>query len=432
MTLFGMTIVAFVALLLLVALFSKPDKVIRRTLLAVTVAMVFIPTFGPPPEYVIAFNGVYAVALALALARSPRADVAQRRFMLLPSLFVVFMAINESIGAGTGHTLGQWVLAVLLLLFGAVAIRDHAGGRLTIFKVLAWSLPIQLVMASAEQVLAGVNPWPKGDENFDDIANRVNELFPVLEGRSVGTFGHPILLGTYAVLAFVACVFLYRHSRKRVYLLLACLTPLLLALSGTRNAAIAMAVVAALMFAFAPGRLRALRVVISLAAIGATSVINVLDLLGLSGIGTTTSYQHRSRIIGSIPRLLDRDPFDSVFGSGGSSGGTLFGSGIVQGVPGYYFFDNQYVRVLAFAGVVGVLFLALALVVGLIKNDNAGRLVLIAMMVMSASYDVLTWNFSYLFLFLGMAVPLGGLAAKPGSSTAPRPDARQRAENPPS
>ena len=411
MTPLAVLIFGVVLLLAVRALFSRADRVRETSLTVAVVAIVLIPTFGVRAELVITINALLTLVLLISLARGTSAPGVKVSLPAFAVIFAVYLAISESLGSGIGHIISEWVRLAFFLTLAMAAFADHSAGRSTVFKSLVWLLPIELIITVAEQRFSWANAWPRGDVGFDDIHRRVNELVPQLAGRSLGTMGHPILLGTFAVIAFIGCMILYRNTKQKRYLLLLLCVPPIVALSGTRSAAVALILVAAAMFAFMPGRALLLRIVVALGVGVAVTTVDVLELLGFGGVQQTSSYLHRSGVIGSVPRLLDRDPMSVMFGSGVASGGELFNSGTMQGYPGYYFFDNEYVRILAFAGVIGIVLLAIALVNGFVRVDAGGKLVLLAMCVFMASYDVMTWDFSYAMVLVATTAKWGGSIA---------------------
>lgn len=386
-----------------------PAHAARSRALALTIAsLVLVPSYGPPPELVIGLHLFTIAVMGVAFLRE-RGDRAALSVSLpvVPVVFVLYMATSESIGSGIGHIVSEWLRVLMLLMLCLLALRDHRADGVVVMRTILWLVPVQFLIALAEQRTARANVWPRGDAGFDAISERSNELATMLVGRSIGTMGHPILLGTFAVVALVACLGMYKSTDRKRYLLFVPLVAGILVLSGTRSAAVAMLLLVAVVFAFAAGRGRPLRIVLVIAAAVAIPLFDIPGLLGFAQVEQTSSYVHRSRILDSVPRLLDRQAVDVVFGTGGSSGEDLFGAGIMAGYPGYYFFDNQYIRILAFAGVVGLVILVASLIVGAIRTDRFGRLVLSAMVILLASYDVLTWDFSYVCLVLAMMVPWG-------------------------
>lgn len=408
MTILAAVIMATLALITVGSVMSSKGLAVRRAVVLAVLVLSLVPSYGPSAELVLGIHIALICVMVLALARAGSVrTLSDSRVRLSAFVFLAYMAASESVGAGIGHMATEWMRIVFIVLLCASVMKDDVRRDLTVLKTVAWLLPVEAVIALMEQRASWANAWPRGEVAFDDISRRSNELIPFLSGRSLGTFGHPILLGTFALVALVACIVLFRVTREKRYLVLLPLSVVVLGLSGTRSAAVAYVLIIALVFAAAPGRLRALRM--ALVGLGAAVITswNVVGILGFEGVEETSSYLHRSRILASIPRLLDRDIATTIFGSGGSSGGELFNSGTLSGYPGYYFFDNQYVRILAFAGLLGLVLLVLAVVRTLRTRDVASRLLVVALGVMMASYDVLTWDFSFAILALAISVPLG-------------------------
>jgi hypothetical protein len=179
------------------------------------------------------------------------------------------------------------------------------------------------------------------------------------------------------------------------------LVPLLL--SGTRSA------VVALLVALLVGFLTSLQkgwATVATVWFGLLGIIilmsGAVDAILNPDVASSASFVHRTSVIESAARLIDRPLDQAVFGSGGSSIDELFASGVVQGFQGLFFFDNQWIRSLALSGLVGMAILGVMFVVGIKRSDDLRRLLLIQLLVMTFSFDVMTWPIAVLLVAIGV------------------------------
>ncbi|MGH8009940.1 MAG: O-antigen ligase family protein [Candidatus Binatia bacterium] len=247
--------------------------------------------------------------------------------------------------------------------------------------------------------------WARSDtETYTDIRQRTNELAEFLPGRSMGTFGHPILLGTFAAVALILSIVIVTSSRRWTYLFIAALAASTILMSGTRSAAAAATVAITCLIVFQKGRFLLLRLLVG----GTLAVLllfyeQIIASVFNAEVIESVSFTHRSRILSSLPALLDRNDFAFIFGSGAGSIDQLFSDGIVSGYGTFRFFDNQYVRLVALSGIVGLMLFAIAAVRALWKGSRASRAMLVTLLVMMASFDTLTWDFTLVLTVIPLA-----------------------------
>lgn len=118
------------------------------------------------------------------------------------------------------------------------------------------------------------------------------------------------------------------------------------------------------------------------------------------------SYTHRLGALESIPGLVSRDWSDLLLGSGDGDAGRLFRLGILQD-DGFEAVDNQFVLLLAEAGVIGMGLYLTVLLGPLVAQatPNWLRVLLPTILAMSLIFDVLAWtsNLTVFVLFIAMA-----------------------------
>ncbi len=415
-------------------LVAPQEKALPRAM-GVTVSLyILIPSFGPP-RMITAIPLLASILLfGLAMLRTPAPQVRHTGTLLIV-VFVVFYSAtwisNDSI-----QSLGliaARVLSLVLVAIAAVRLRNQEQPA-AIIAILAF-VPVEAVLTLLEQAKIVPYVWARDETStYLDIANRQNELAAFLPGRSMGTFAHPILLGTYAAVAVVLCILAFAATRRPGYLLLAVTAAGTLVLSGTRSAAAAAIVAIVLWLLLRPGRQLLLKTLLCVGvAIAALNFDTVMAKLFNSTIVGSVSYVHRTRVLSSVPNLLARDDLTWLFGSGAGRIQGLFDTGVVSGYGTYLFFDNMYVCLLAVSGVVGLALFAAVAIRALFIGDGTSRIILILILVMMASFDTLTWNFSFLLtvLALGSGLALPGRKARPatptGAADLPEPTTRHRA-----
>lgn len=395
------------------AAFAPSGKVKSRALSVSLVVFALIPTYGPS-RIVAALPLILSLLLtALALLRDQSA-AGRVSGVLLITVFAVYYAITE-IANSSLLSLGLIaVQALAFILIAATLRRSAITDETPLLSALIALTPFEALLAVLEQIRVVPYVWARDtqDDSYD-IALRNNELAPMFIGRSEGTFAHPILLGMFCATTLTLCIVAAFRTRKWSYLIPALIAGGTLALSGTRSAAAAAAVGIALWLVLRPGRWLVLR-------LGFATVVGLIigsgsDLRAYftdSSLTGSVSYVHRTDVLSSLPRLLSRSGFDVTFGSGAGSIDSLFDSGLVSGFGDYHFFDNQYVRLLALSGVVGLLLFVIAAIVVFVRGTRSSRLLLVVVMVMMASFDTLTWSFSYFITI----VALTGTALIPGEN----------------
>lgn len=403
-------IVIIAGFLALWAVTASRDKLLPRAMAVSVILFVIIPTYGPPRAISAIPIVISVVLLCLALIRQDTRR-SHGSGVLLAMAFITFHAITQVFN---DSILSLGLIAAQALAFCLSAVAASRLGAMdsgAIVKTIAILVPIQALVAALEQLRLIPYIWARNNSaTYTDIAQRPNEILEWLPGRSMGTFAHPILLGSFAAVALVLCVVAAATTRRWSWLLLGCLAAGTLLLSGTRSAAAGALVALTLWLVLRRGNLLVLRL-----AVGIVLVVVALNLDQLTSsifsteVIASTSYVHRTRVLSSIPSILARDDVAVLFGSGAGSVEQLFADGVVTGASGFRFFDNQYIRLLALSGLVGLLLFIAAAFRGLRRGNEASRAVFVVILVMMASFDTLTWNFSAFLtaILLAGALPIG-------------------------
>ncbi len=412
----GLLAIALAGISAFWALVAPRHAATGRAAAAAIIVLAMVPWYGPNRMLVgVVYLGVLGV-LALALMRQ---GTGAQAVPFAAAALIISTGISEAWGFGA-ETFALIAVQSICLILAAIAFRvSGRNNDATPVRAYLFLIPIEFVLAVLEQLRIIGPVWLREETAlYQNIAVRVNGLLPDLTGRSIGTFSHPILLGVFAAAGLVlAIVSFVRSGRRAASAVLVLLAGTTLVLSGTRSAAAAAVAAIAVMFALAPGRMRPLRILFGLiVSVAAVFSNQILPRLGLADVEDSVSYVHRTEVLRSIPDLLRR-PFENVlFGSGSSSVTELFAMRIVQGYGDYEFFDNQYVRTLAIAGIVGLGLLLLAILRGWMLGNMTSRALLVTSVVMMASFDALTWTFSFLVLVMGISGSLATSTRKKPTS----------------
>jgi hypothetical protein len=359
-------------------------------LVAVLAVWTAVPSLVAGPKLVRALTAVLLVVVANALWR----HAARLRWAPPVVLLGVMLAcaavssVHYGTLAGLASSTATAVLLVGCCLLASHADRDDATLLARGVVVLAL-LQLAVALASAHWNV----PAPWGYEGESGTTFGTNDLLPALGGRSTGTMAHPIPFGTLLAVGAVLC--LTRCTRWSVPLRLATAAACGygVALSGSRSAALALAValVAALLI---PGVLRispVWRTAGALALAVPLLLVNIPGLAVFTSLQGTGSLTHRLGALDVAVRLAGR-PLDQVLlGSGAGSLKALFTQGLLQ-LDGFFAVDNQLVTTFAEAGVLGVLALVAAVLLGLRRGERDSRPAALVAVLMFASFDVLAWN----------------------------------------
>lgn len=358
----------------------------------------FVPPFGLQPSIQVLVVLACSLLLGTALlrAKAPAATKAPKNLWLVA--FLVYTAIVTALTSTFQYGIFALAWGVTLLLVVAVA-RRSVGGVVFVPAVLAVVIALQTLLGALEAFGGMAAVWPRPDGS-DRITSRVNHLAPMLIGRVLGSLSAPIPYGALAGIIFLVALYMIVERRRRRYILVIIFAAAALLMSGTRSAVVAVLVVSIIWLVSRSSRSRVLvilAVILGSAVLLATT--NIVDDLGFDGFEDSTSFLHRSSVIGSIGALLTEQDFWKVLFGNGETARALLQNGIVESAGGVTVFDNQYVRSIATVGVVGTVLLIGSVIKGLKITDTPGRLVLAFSLIMFMSFDALTWRV-IIFMFV--------------------------------
>jgi hypothetical protein len=285
------------------------------------------------------------------------------------------------------------VVALILVATSARTLGARSVEPLT--RAAIFALPALLLLALAE--IFGLNaPYPRRDgETFRLIGD--NSLVPGLGMRVMATTGYAITLGLIAATLAALLVYAAVSSRRWVLLLPAAAGLVVVALSGTRTAVIAVAVAVAVgLVSDRRTRRVALRIGIPILILG---VIAIAGYAIASGIVATQSWQHRWGVFWSVGRMFERPWHEVLFGSGFSDVSSLVTSGALGGDSWLGVVDNEFIRVTAGLGLVGVVLLIVSVAAALVASTPGQRVVVVSLVIGALAYDSGTW-LSLLVLFV--------------------------------
>lgn len=399
-------------------------------LIGVFLLLNFIPPFGLQPSLQVFAVLACAFILGIAMLRTKAPPLAQAPRNVWLVAFLTYTAIVTAVTSTLQSGIFALAWGATLLLVIAVA-RRASGGAIFVPAVLAVVVAFQTLLGALEAFGGMAAVWPRPDGS-DRIANRVNHLAPMLVGRVLGSLSAPIPYGALAGIVFLVALFMLVHRRRRRYVLVMMLSAAAMLMSGTRSAVVAVVVVS---IVWLVARSSQSRVLVILAVVLGSAVLfattNIVDDLGFDGFEDSTSFLHRSSVIGSIGALVtEQDLLNVLFGNG-EAARSLLQNGIVESAGGVTVFDNQYVRSLATIGVVGTAMLIGAVVRGFRITDTPGRLVLAFTLIMFMSFDALTWRV-VIFMFVmaassklaTSAPPLDAAGMQAGTGSLPSSEER--------
>lgn len=394
---------ALASLAVLVPILVSRTNVAAWAVVVVLAVQVWVPSFYSPAGLQLAVNIACIFGLFVTVGRS-RERIAIDLPWLLFVLLSLLVWVSHVRGASPSYGTQMAVVAVMLVLLFSVMRMITLESFHIFVRGFALVLIVQAGIALLEQVGVLGSIWPRTDES-DFIGNRRNGLLPQLPGRSMGSLAQPIPLGVVAAFGVVlGANQLTRHPLASTTLLAGSL--IALGLSGTRSAVVAVVLGIVVLLFFARRKVWAwCAVLCALLAVPFGLGGAILETLGLgSEFQGTTSYVHRAQVPVWIGILLEREPFDVVFGGGYASTARMFESGILPGV-GLTVFDQEFVKTFSASGLVGLAVLGSLVVYAFIAGDAVSRGLLATLLVTFLFFDTLSWRIgSVLFCFaLGLA-----------------------------
>ncbi|AMB59583.1 O-antigen ligase family protein [Microterricola viridarii] len=365
------------------------------------VLAVLVPSNTPPTSVVALATLASLLLLAIGSFRAlPFIDFRRTNPWLI--LFISYVTVRSLVETDWPYGLVILSSGAGLSLLAVLAGQSWVDRRGRPLDLLLTAIPavivLQFLLAVAEVSFRAEAIWPMS-VGWDHIESRVNTIAPWLVGRAMGSTGHPIPLGVLAAVGIVVCIWLFVERRLYWALAVAAVAGTLIVFSGTRSALIA-AVLALVYFLATKLRLKTLLIggAVAVAVSIAVYYSGLLENLGLGTVKETDSFTHRAGVLQLLPELVQRGSvLETLFGTGyGSIAEAL--QRFAVGVDGIDVFDQEFLRTGWATGLVGLGLLAAAVIVGWLRNDVLGRMLLIVMLVMFASWDALSWNLGFVLL----------------------------------
>ncbi|MFB2599452.1 O-antigen ligase family protein [Herbiconiux sp. P17] len=253
-----------------------------------------------------------------------------------------------------------------------------------------WSIVkvVIIVMGLIQAALCVVESVVLKAPLFAAVAYGVNPLLgDAIRGQ--GTLGHPLV----AALTILVGFGLVLASTYRVIVKLVLMAALFLGIVATGStsaiiAAIFCLTVGLIVTGSTSSRIARFAIVICVAIFVVTLSLVPSSLTDdVSGVNSV----HRTNSLLAFPRLItERSVFESLFGSGWGSATSLYERNVLIN-DGFFAIDNQFTTIAAVSGLIGFLLFVSFLALILLKSRGAMRVVLLTLMVMFASFDVLSW-----------------------------------------
>lgn len=353
------------------------------------VVAVFIP-------YDVSSMNEILVSLAILTLLLVGAYRSQLHLRLAPFAMVILLVYMASVNVVFDATLKSLAAQVAfvgtmgLLLSVSAAIGMEAVWAVA--RVAPMIIVVELIFAMNEVLLGGEAPWPRRDQTTYSVEG-TNHLLDGFDVRAMGTTGYVITLGILMACLLVLCVWVYADSRKKRYLLFAALAAGVIGLSGTRTAAIAslVGILVLIVLRWKIGSILSTLLVLPLAFVTSDRRA-VLELLGFGEqITDTRSYEHRFGLLENASSLLTLPSDELVFGNGETGAKELVSSGFLGGVAEVGTFDNQYIRMAATFGLIGLALTVIILLTAMVRGPRIVQAVVACLAVSMGAYDVLSW-----------------------------------------
>lgn len=292
----------------------------------------------------------------------------------------VLVVVIGSIGTFSGGT--SPFVAYVMLLGAALAIVAFSMSRREWAAVWVVVVLISLIVAGVlifeAFVLRGVLfvAEPYGTNPF--VTGTI---------RAQAMIGHPLVASFVCVLG----LFVLLRSSARLLLKLV-LTPLLvLGVVATGSSTTVVAAAVGILGWFLVGRaqkLSVLRITALILLLVGVAVVSFTPSALLNDISPQQS-AHRLNSFRAIPALLsERGVVGALFGSGFGSAESLYRAGIFDN-DGFFAIDNQFVSVLAAAGLIGVILFAAFLLGTLRQARTLDRVFVLTLLLVFLGFDVL-------------------------------------------
>jgi len=351
-------------------------------------------------------SGLVFLALILNFRdiRLPKSTI----IVALLSLMLVLPTVVQTDMSTTAKAVGIGAMWGLVFL-GAANLRRDLRPRIAVAVIVAACAEAVLAILESLIKLAQVREQITGSAAEQDYILRDNLILGDWTNRAQGTLGYPIPFAAFLTVGlFVALLSGVIRSRLAVAAtVLLILTGIVL--SGTRSAAVALAVglatwcVSLIISAVVhKKRLPGLKL-----AVAATLVVGagVAAFLARAVMIGDFSLLHRGAVIDTAWGLRDLPLLRLLFGSGYNTSGKLFDEGILT-TGGLQTIDNALISQVIASGLVGLVLLLVILVLAIKRADIVTRSVLMSIVAFYFFFDVMAWHAmtGVLFVAIGFAV----------------------------
>ena len=345
-----------------------------------------------------------ALIMNFRAIRLPKSTI----IVALLSLMLVLPTVIQTDMSTTAKSVGIGAMWVLVFL-GAANLRRDLRPRIAVAVIVAACAEAVLAILESLVKLEVVREQITGSAAEQEYILRDNLILGDWTNRAQGTLGYPIPFAAFLTIGlFVALLSGVIRSR----LLIAATVLLILSgivLSGTRSAAVALAVglatwcVSLIISAVVhKKKLPGLKLAITATLVVGAGVAAFLARAVLIG---DFSLLHRGAVIDTAWGLRDLPLLRLLFGSGYNTSGKLFDEGILT-TDGLQTIDNALISQVIASGLVGLVLLLVILVLAIKRADIATRSVLTAIIAFYFFFDVMAWHAmtGVLFVAVGFAV----------------------------
>jgi hypothetical protein len=351
-------------------------------------------------------SGLIVLALVLNFRdiRLPKSTI----LVALLSLMLVLPTAIQTDMSTTAKAVGIGAMWVLVFL-GAANLRRELRPRIAVAVIVAACAEALLAVLESLVKLDVVREQITGSAAEQDYILRDNLILGDWTNRAQGTLGYPIPFAAFLTIGlFVALLSGVIRSRLLVAAVVLLITAGIV-LSGTRSAAVALAVglgtwcVSLILSAIVhKKKLPGLKLAITATLVVGAGVAAFLARAVLIG---DFSLLHRGAVIDTAWGLRDLPLPRLLFGSGYNTSGKLFDEGILT-TGGLQTIDNALISQVIASGLVGLVLLLVVLVLAIKRADIATRSVLTAIVAFYFFFDVMAWHAmtGVFFVAVGFAV----------------------------
>jgi hypothetical protein len=363
-------------------------------------ALALVPGSGLDSKLVYTAHVVAFVPLFYVLAKTR----GKTRFggpVVALSLFSVVL-LASTLASADSIGLQRWLIGALVMVpLAWVTWRMTDAQRRIVYKQILILGAVQAGLALTQKITGWPIVWGYLGTT-PEATHSVNHLWLYETGRSLGTLSHPIplafLLGVAMLVALSSDAVKGTVPRLGLVALLAAG----IAATGTRSAVLCLAAaLVVLAFTRSENNYRAVwRIFAILAAVGVSLAIDLRNLSLITSLDGTGSLTHRQGAADVMVRLLEQPVLPVLFGNGRNSLGDLASNGVLQSRT-FAAVDNNFVSLVAVAGILGLAAIVALVVYGWVRGDRTTRAALIFVLGMFFSFDVTLWASSFgLLIFM--------------------------------